>query len=141
MIIIDNLKGWNRLLFKEWFVKLVAICHFYYLCHWLFFLCKYTKSIHTDGKEIARPCIRFEKNRIQGFLFYDGLDKRRENGSERNRLTFRGGTTNLELKLRLWIVSVFLNIKTIFNDLTHYIIYIILYTLQFIHIIVYSEWT
>ena len=75
------------------------------------------------------------------FLFYDGLDKRRENDSERNRLTVRGGTTNLELKLRLWIVSVFLNIKTIFNDLTHYIIYIILYTLPFIHIIVYSEWT
>lgn len=73
------------------------------------------------------------------FLFYDGLDKRRKNGSERNRLTVRGGTTNLELKLRLLIVSVFLNIKTIFNDLTHYIIYIILYTLSFIHIIVYSE--
>jgi hypothetical protein len=35
------------------------------------------------------------------FLFYDGLDKRRENESERNRLTVRSGTTNLELKLRL----------------------------------------
>lgn len=35
------------------------------------------------------------------FLFYDGLDKRRENDSERNLLTVSGGTTNLELKLRL----------------------------------------
>lgn len=35
------------------------------------------------------------------FLFYDGLDKRQENDSERNRLTVSGGTTNLELKLRL----------------------------------------
>lgn len=35
------------------------------------------------------------------FLFYDGLDKIRENNSERNLLTVRGGTTNLELKLRL----------------------------------------
>lgn len=82
---------------------------------------------HTLKEENARPCIRFERNRIQGFLFYDGLDKRRENDSERNLLTVRGGTTNLELKLRL------------FNDLTHYIICIILYTLSFIHIIVYSE--
>lgn len=56
---------------------------------------------HTLKEENALPCIRFERNRIQGFLFYDGLDKRRENGSERNRLTFSGGTTNLELKLRL----------------------------------------
>lgn len=52
-------------------------------------------------KKNALPCIRFERNRIQGFLFYDGLDKRRENGSEHNRLTVSGGTTNLELKLRL----------------------------------------
>ena len=56
---------------------------------------------HTLKEENALPCIRFERNRIQGFLFYDGLDKRQENGSERNLLTFRGGTTNLELKLRL----------------------------------------
>lgn len=56
---------------------------------------------HTLKEENARPCIRFERNRIQGFLLYDSLDKRRENGSERNRLTVRGGTTNLELKLRL----------------------------------------
>lgn len=77
---------------------------------------------HTLKEENARPCIRFERNRIQGFLFYDGLNKRRENDSKRNRLTVRGGTSNLEL-----------------NDLTHYIICIILYTLPFIHIIVYSE--
>lgn len=56
---------------------------------------------HTLKEENARPCIRFEKNRMQGFLFYDGLDKRRKNDPERNRLTVRGGTTNLELKLRL----------------------------------------
>lgn len=35
------------------------------------------------------------------FLFYDGLDKRQKNGSKRNRLIVSGGTTNLELKLRL----------------------------------------
>lgn len=56
---------------------------------------------HTLKEENARPCIWFERNRIQGFLFYDGLDKRQENDSERNRLTVSGGTTNLELKLRL----------------------------------------
>ena len=56
---------------------------------------------HTLKEENARPCIRSERNRIQGFLFYDGLDKRQENDSERNRLTVSGGTTNLELKLRL----------------------------------------
>lgn len=56
---------------------------------------------HTLKEENAQPCIRFERNRIQGFLFYDGLDKRRENDSERNLLTVSGGTTNLELKLRL----------------------------------------
>lgn len=56
---------------------------------------------HTLKEENALPCIRFERNRIQGFLFYDGLDKRQENDSERNRLTVSGGTTNLELKLRL----------------------------------------
>lgn len=55
----------------------------------------------TLKEKNALPCIRFERNRIQGFLFYDGLDKRRENDPERNRLTVRGGTTNLELKLRL----------------------------------------
>lgn len=37
---------------------------------------------HTLKEENARPCIRFERNRIQGFLFYDDLDKRRENDSE-----------------------------------------------------------
>lgn len=56
---------------------------------------------HTLKEENALPCIRFERNRIQGFLFYDGLDKRRENDSKRNLLTVSGGTTNLELKLRL----------------------------------------
>lgn len=56
---------------------------------------------HTLKEENARPCIQFERNRIQGFLFYDGLDKRQKNGSKRNRLTVMGGTTNLELKLRL----------------------------------------
>lgn len=28
---------------------------------------------HTLKEENARPCIRFERNRIQGFLFYDVL--------------------------------------------------------------------
>jgi hypothetical protein len=56
---------------------------------------------HTLKEENALPCIRFERNRIQGFLFYDSLEKRRNNGSKRNRLTVSGGTTNLELKLRL----------------------------------------
>lgn len=56
---------------------------------------------HTLKEENARPCIRFERNRIQGFLFYDDLDKRRKNDYERNLLTVSGGTTNLELKLRL----------------------------------------
>jgi hypothetical protein len=67
----------------------------------LLFQCKDMVFHHTLKEENARPCIRFERNRIQGFLFYDDLDKRRENDSERNSLTVMGGTTNLELKLRL----------------------------------------
>lgn len=78
-------------------MKLVAICHFYYLCHWLFVLCKYTKSIHTDGKEIARPCIRFEKNRIQGFLFHIGMVNVTDSYRTRKSLNISGGTSYLKV--------------------------------------------
>nr|DAU17211.1 MAG TPA: hypothetical protein [Caudoviricetes sp.] len=63
----------------------------------VFVLCKYTKSIHTNSKEIARPCIRFEKNRIQGFLFHIGMVNVTDSYLNRKSLNVSGGTSYLKV--------------------------------------------
>ena len=62
-----------------------------------FVLCKYTKSIHTNGKEIARPCIRFEKNRIQVFLFHIAMANVTDSYLNRKSLNVSGGTSYLKV--------------------------------------------
>nr|DAW87599.1 MAG TPA: hypothetical protein [Caudoviricetes sp.] len=62
-----------------------------------FVLCKYTKSIHTNNKEFARPCIRFEKNRIQGFLFHIGMVNVTDSYHTRKSLNVSGGTSYLKV--------------------------------------------